>query len=403
MRDGSQELRDALTGAVDHRWEAELYYNGELILPGLRVQDPLFGEDALARVQQWGSCTLSWQDEFATSLVPKDSSDRLAPFGAELWVYAVVEAGDFSERVLLGQFGVLDPRGQDTMIEHAGRWVTVGSVLDLELRDGFERLGAQDFDVPSAPADLSSAWDELGAVSDLPLLRTVDDAPVPRSVLYPSSKLSAVYELADVALDAVPHLTAGGVLAARPNVWPDPVDDIGLDVVLGVVHSMTADGVFNRVVVTGTGSAQDVILASAEVRTGRLRARNADGSPAPFGVRTLQLSSELVTTEEQAQAWADSRLAQVGVLRTRQVRLTERFNPLRERGDVVRLERDDVWLLCRVVSITRGSSSQDVELEVASAEVKVPVVGPFDGWEFPVFVPGDVFPVDDLFDAGDLF
>jgi hypothetical protein len=399
VRFGSPDLKGVLTGPFDAVWVADLYYNGERRLEGVPITDVRFSEDANADVQQSGSCTVVWTDEFATSVVPTSMADPFAPFGAQLYVYCVLTAGSFQERVAYGRFQIDDvPSARDEEMRFRGEWVTVGSTVQVELRELLAAVQQESFDVPTAPSDLSSTWGELGRVSGLPLVRSVADVPITRSVMYPDGKLDAVYELMSVMLDAVPHVTADGALSARPNVWPDPVDDITLDVIESVTSGMSAAQVYNRVVVRATGGDQAAVLAVAEVTSGPLRVRNPDGSASPFRARTRYLSSEFVTTESQAQAWADSELAKVGVLRSRVAEVVETFNPLRERGDVVRVERNRVWLVGRVVSIDRSGATQRLRVEVAST---VPRDVPAE--VFPGFTGFGVFPDDGLFPSDDEF
>ncbi|WP_442575862.1 hypothetical protein ACSBPH_01545 [Microbacterium sp. F51-2R] len=399
MRFGSSDLKGVLTGPFDAVWTADLYYNGERRIADVPIADVRFGEDANADVQQSGSCTVVWTDEFASSVLPVSVSDPLAPFGAQLYVYCLVSAGNFSERVAYGRFLITDvPSARDEEMRFRGEWVTVGSTVGLELRELLAGVQQESFDVPTAPTDLSSTWAELGRVSGLPLIRSVADVPITRSVMYPDGKLDAVYELMGVMLDAVPHVTSDGALSARPNVWPDPVDDVTLDVIESVSSSMSAAQVYNRVVVRATGGDQAAVLAVAEVTSGPLRVRNPDGSVSPFRARTRYLSSEFVTTVEQAQAWADSELAKVSVLRSRVVEVVETFNPLRERGDAVRVERNRVWLIGRVVSVDRGGATQRLRVEVASTVPKADAVDVFPGFTgFGLFPDGELFPADDEF------
>lgn len=405
MRFGSDDLKGALTGPFDHYWVADLYYNGSLRMPNIPITEPSMREDADAKIQQSGTVQVVWQDEFATSIVPKEISDPLAPFGAQLFLYCVVWVGPFTDRVAYGRFEITDvPAARDEEMRFQGRWLVTGSVVELELKELTDGIAHESFDVPSAPAQLESTWTEVGALAGLPLSRTVPDAAITRSVMYPDSKLDAIYELMDVMLDAVPHVTAYGAVAARPNTWPAPVDTLTMSgCLIQVGHAMSAAKVYNRVIVLAPGGDESV-LAVAEVTSGRLRVRNSDGSTSPFRARTYSMSSEFVTTPEQAQPWADSTLAQVSTIRTRVIPVVETFNPLRERGDVIHIERPQVWLLGRVVTITRSNrATQSLTVEISGWTPKAHTPGPFsdlaDSW--PGF--GGLFPVDTLFPFDDLF
>lgn len=392
MRFGSPELESVLSGPFDSHYVADLYYNGERRIAGLPITRPRFGEDGGADIQHSGSCTVVWSDEFATSMSPAFLTDPLAPFGAQLVVYSVVTAGPFFERVEFGRFEITDvPSARDEMMKFRGEWLTTGSVVELELKDLFYGVSQESFDVPSSPSDLASTWRELGVLTDFPLIRNMDDVPITRSVLYPDSKLDAVYDLARVMLDAVPHLTANGSLTVRPNTWPAPVSVIRRgEGLLSVSGGMSASGIRNRVVVRAAGG-DPTVLAEAKITSGPLRVRNSDGSVSPFRVRTRHLSSEYVTTGGQAQALADSELPLVSTLRSRVVTVVETFNPLRERGDVVDIERPMVMLHGRVLTIDRSGPTQSLTVEVSGQSPRTdPVFPPWPN-------PDDYFPLDDMF------
>jgi hypothetical protein len=396
VRNGSTDLRGVLTGPFNHHWEADLYFNGIRRLANLPIDMPRLRENADANIQQSGTVTVVWSDEFATSISPQAVSDPLAPFGAQLVLYSVVWVGPFYERVEFGRFEITDvPTARDEQMRFRGEWLTTGSVVELELKELLAGVAAESFDTPSSPSQLSSTWAELARLTGFPLIRTVDDAPISRSVLYPESKLDAVYDLMRIMLDATPHMTASGALSARPNTWSEPVDTLRRgEGLISVVGGMSAAQVYNRVVVRAAGG-DPTVLAVAQVTSGPLRVQNTDGSVSPFRARTRYLSSEFVTTTGQAQAWADSELAKVSTLRTRVVTVEETFNPLRERGDVIDIERPTVTLHGRVVTIDRSSrQTQTLTVEVAGQSTRVdPVVPPWHVGDF--FPADDVAPLDD--------
>lgn len=367
MRFGSSDLRGVLTSSYDPTWVADLHYNGLRILANLPIRDVTMNEDAGAEIQQSGSCEVVWSDEFATSISPAAVTDPLAPFGAQLHIYSVIEDGPFVERVEYGWFEIVDvPKARDEQMLFRGSLITLGSWVELELKELLHGVSQETFDTPTAPASLTSVWGEIGRISGLPLSRTVADTGIPRSVMYPENKLEAIQSLMDIVLDAAPHMTADGALAARPNTWPAPVDTLTREgSIISVGNMMSSENVYNRVVVRATGSDQKAILAISEITSGPLRVRNPDGSVSPYRARTLYLSDELINTRDAAKAWADSTLAQVSTPRAQILPITEKFNPLRERGDVVLVERLTKTLLGRVSTISRKGATQDLTVEIA--------------------------------------
>ena len=370
MRFSSPLLPGVLTGSFDHFWSADLIYDGLQRLADVPLTQPKFGETASATVQQDGLCTIVWTDLFGRSMSPREVSDAFTPFGAQMRVYSNVTAGPFLERTQFGVFEITDvPSAHDEDMQFRGQRITTGSRIELELKELTAGVGEETFDVPSAPSDLASTWDEVARVTGLQLVRSIDDVPISRSILYPDSKLEATYDLFEIMLDAVPHMTADGALSARPNEWPVPVTTLrrgDQGQLISVGQSMSA-ALYNRVVVRATGTDQESVLAFAEITDGPLRVRNADGSLSPFRARTLYLSSEYVTTQVQAQAWADSTLLQVSKQRSRIVPVVMTFDPLLERGDVVLIERPQETLTGRVLTVERSDRGrQSLTVEVAS-------------------------------------
>ncbi|KQQ65086.1 hypothetical protein [Microbacterium sp. Leaf320] len=371
MRRSTDLLGGVLTGDFDHHWSADLIYNGERRLQDVPLTDVRFGEDADAEVQQSGSCRIIWTDTFGKAMAPREITDAFTPFGAQLRVYSNITSGPFSERMQYGVFEITDvPSARDEDMFFRGSIITIGSEIELELKELLAGVGEESFDVPSSPSGLSSTWDEIGKVSGLQLAREVADQPITRTIMYPDSKLEAVYELMDVMLDCVAHMTADGALAARPNAWPAPVHTIrrgegGQLVRMG--RKMSADRVYNRVVVRATSGDQKAVLAIAEITEGPLRVREPNGARSPFGARTFRQSSEYVTTAAQAQAWADSTLPTVSTLKASVVPVEMTFDPRIERGDVILIQQLRGTVTGRVRTITRSARArQSLTVEIES-------------------------------------
>lgn len=373
MRDASSDLAANLLGSFDHWWQADLMYAGSRRIADLPISDVRLKEDGGAKIQQTGSCTVTWTDELATSLVPAYVNDPLAPFGAQLWLSSIVSAGTFEERVTFGQFEITDvPSARDAHSQFRGEWLTLGSLVELELKEITSAIAAETFDAPSSPYSLDSAWGEVARIAGIPVSRAVPDRPITRSVMYDDNKLDVIYELADVILDAVPHVTATGALAARPNAWPAAVATLTrADHVVDVGQMMSAASVYNRVVVRATSGQQTSVLAVAEITDGPLRVAEPDGTRSPFGRRTRYLSSEYVTDQAQALAWARSTLEQVSTPRAQVLPVEIVFDPRLERGDVVLIERPQTWLLGRIATISRGGGpTQQLEVEIGAVTPK---------------------------------
>lgn len=370
MRTGSPSLSGVLTRGFDHHWVADIYYAGTRRLKDVPLRDVSFKEDGNAKIQQSGSFTITWTDAFGRSISPREISDVLAPFGAEVYLYSMVTSGFFTERIAMGQFIITNvPSAIDEDMLFDGRRITVGSTVEIEFKERLAKVQNDRFDVPTAATNLASVWNEVGRVTELQLTRSLADKPIPRAVVYEEDRLEAVYNLVNV-LDGVPHMLSDGSLSARPNTWPAVMDKLKRGdggTIVSVGRAMSPEQVYNRVAFRGKAGDQTVILAVAELTDGPLRVRNLDGTPSPFGRKTFFVSSDYITNYGEAKAYVDRELPRVSKLRSLTIPVTETFNPLRERGDVVTIERQDRTFTGRIISINRtGRTTQDLEVEVAN-------------------------------------
>lgn len=371
MRDASDDLRDALaSGSFSVRWVADVYYDGARRITNLPISEPSFTDDGGSHVQGTGSCTVVWAPDFADSLSPRYADDSLAPFGSELSVAVIVSAGPFVERVQMGWYRIEDvPSAEDQYMDFAGRRITIGSRVELTLQDRFRRVQKDRFDVPGTPPSRASVLTEAQRITGLQIVREVPDATIPASFAYEEDRLDPLYDLLEF-IDAVPYMRPDGSMGQRPIGWGDPVDTItdGPDgTLVELKRSMSSDTVYNRFAVRSSNTEDNQqILASAEIKTGPLRARNADGSPSPYGRVTYYASSDKITTKAQAQAYANDQLPRVSSLRVAERPLVELFNPLRQVGDVVTVDAEgEPAFVARVKRIGRSdSATQTVTLEV---------------------------------------
>lgn len=372
MRDADAQLVDVLrSGSFDVQWVADVYYDGNRRLMNVPITAPKFDDDGSSLVQGTGSCTVIWSADFAESLSPVYADDMLAPFGSELSVAVIITVGTFTRRVQMGWYRIEDvPTAEDHLVEFGGRDIVVGSRVELTLQDRFRRVQKDRFDVPGSPPSRGSVMAEAQRITGLQIVREVSDATIPRAFAYEEERLDPLYDLLEFT-DAVPYMRPDGAMGQRPIDWGSPVDTIsdGTDgTLVELKRSMSADAVYNRIAVRSSSNDDNSqVLASAEITSGPLRARNPDGSPSPYGRVTYYYSSDLVTTRAQAQKYADQNLPRVSSLRVSERPLTELFNPLRQVGDVVTVRSSaEPAFLARVKKISRTDGpTQDVTLEVA--------------------------------------
>jgi hypothetical protein len=368
VRPYSSQVVELLRYSFDRRWLADLYYDGERKVADLPISEPSFDDDGTSLVQSTGSVTVVYQGDFADSLSPTDVSDLLAPAGAELAIYCLVSAGAFVERIEMGWYRITEvPSARDETARYGSRQITIGSVVELQLQDRFNRVQRDRFDVPGSPSSLASVFGEVARQTQLQLTKMVPDRAIPRSVAYDEDRLEYCYDLVEV-LDATPYMRPDGSIGQRPITWPAPVDtltggDQGALVSLG--RSLSAERVYNRVAFRSTANDQTQILATAEITQGPLRVRNSDGSPSPAGRVTFYAASEFITSRPQAQAYVNNLLPRVSSLRALEVAVVEKFNPLREVGDVLAVAHKSGEFLGRVKKLGRGTAAtQSLTLEV---------------------------------------
>lgn len=366
MRGGSTALKGALQGAVDFYYIADVYYDNVRVLQNLPITTPQFTDTASSLIQSSGSFTVTYQGDFANTVAPRQVGDALSPFGSIVEISAMVTCGPgVQERVRLGRYEIADTPSivtQPWLFNTA--LLTKGDVIQVTLQDLFAGTQRDEFDVPGSPASLASGYAEIQRLTGFPLTRTVPDGTIPASVAYQQDRLQAVYDIANQALDAVPYITPDGTVSMRPNVWPAVVDTLkGGDggSLVSVDRAMSNGSVYNKVVVRSYTGGGGAVLASAEITDGRLRTQNADGSRSPYGRAPYFYSSQYVTNTAQGQAYANTWLPRVSKLRSVQVVLTELFNPLRELGDVLNVQRITSGQVAeqftgRIVSIQRDDT-----------------------------------------------
>lgn len=369
MKSSTPGLNDALVSSSFTFWYvADLWYNGSRRLADVPVTVTALTDDDSRAVKSQGTCTITWSDQFGESIMPNEPEDLFSPFGSELAVYAIVETGlGNRERIPMGWYQITDvPDMRDhTMFwEPEQRVISTGTVLQLSLMDRLIQVQRDEFGAPGAPSSLASVWGEIGTLTGLPLVRSITDAAITRSVVYKEDRLQAVLDLADI-IGGVPYMDPNGALTMRTKNWPAPVDTMRRGdggSIINIGRGMSPDGVYNAVIFRGQSNDQTTVWASTEIDSGAMRTRNGDGSRSPAHRRPTFRSNEFITTYEQAKAYTETELVRVSTLRSIRWPITETWNPLREVGDVVYVvDEFENSVLCRIVSISRsGGPTQEV-------------------------------------------
>lgn len=332
MRAASDQARRSIgSGGLNVQWVFDLMYAGERRLQEVPI--------ATGHSLQWdgtrfvtgsGTARVVWADSYGRSMAPREVGDWFSPFGGELQVDCLIGGGVFTERIPQGRFVITNvPDVVEARMPWEGQIIHPGEAFTLELSDPLVRVQRNDFALPTAPRS-TSAWSEVQSISELPVLRNVDDKVLP-PLPYEGAREPILQAIFD-AMDAWPHVDSAGYLTARPKAWPDPVGEL-VDVV-AAPPSMTSRETHNRVAVTGRSADGKPLYSVREVTEGFLRTRNADGSPSPFGGSTYPYRADRLTTQQQVDDYADALLRRVARLRSVTREITVPFNPLIEVGDV---------------------------------------------------------------------
>lgn len=353
MIEVSDELAAVLdAGGFQHFYEADVIVDGQIVLERLPLNACQLDGDADRKVLTQGAATIVYSDELGRSIAPEDFTSWMNPYTTSLVLSLVVSAGGgFSERVLRGVMKVVavsDPR--EHFVSVNDQLLTVGSSVRVRLADAFHVTNEERFAAPSAPSDLDSAWAEIQRVTGLGVLRNVSDAAIPRSVVYQQSRLDGTFELGQL-LGGRPFVSREGLVAVLPDAWGEPVArlQIGAEGLVEAVDpaEWSDSGIYNQVVVRSHDNEQVSVLAAAQVLDGPLRFGG------PFGRRPYFYSSEFITTEEQAQDYADAQLPKVSTLPAQNYSIQCAPDPRLEVGDVIEFtDRRENVLTGRIVSQT---------------------------------------------------
>lgn len=325
----AQLIRDGGFSAV---WSADLMYNDQRLMQDITVNPPKLSWDLGRFVVSSGSTEVTHSDAFGRSIIPRQIGDIFAPFGSELQIDVVITAGSYRDRIPMTRV-IIESVGEtdDRQMMFQGVSFTPGETLPLTVADRLAKVKRDSFLVPTA-ARSRSAWQEIQAITRMPVIRSLPDAAVPEGMAYEGAKDAVVSKLFDL-MGGWPHLTADGVLTGISKAWGAPVGEI--IAIESAPMSMDPEPTYNSVVVEGKSAEGDPIFATAEITEGFLRVVNGDGSISPFGSKPLRYQNDGLTTYEQCAAYAKALLGRVSRVRGVRRNVTTRFNPLLEVGDVM--------------------------------------------------------------------
>lgn len=355
MQDVSQDLLDAVsTGSFSMTLRVDAWYDGEIVLEDAPAISASVSQDRTRAIHGDATMIAACEDE---SLVPRSWSDPLATYGQVLQVRAGVRWGGGSEDVSLGWYRIDQSTPAEWWTEYADaagvkRLVCRGTQVTTQCSDLMSGIDDDRFLVGESPASLASVKDEIRRLArdHVPIadLDHVTDATIPASVVYQTSRVGALQDLAAV-LGCWAVMGADGALTLRPLLPSDtPVWTVSVTEkqILDWDRSLTRADMYNAVISTGATSDGTPVQGMALEPSGPLRYGG------PFGRIPFGHSSPLITSATAAQTDADSRLARLIRERVARVTIALPANPALELGDTIGVQLPDKHLTGQVHAIT---------------------------------------------------
>jgi hypothetical protein len=326
------------------QWVVTAFYGSEQTIPSTaypeydRVPVNSSGQitfDASATIQGNGSLYLQGN---ASTLVPVNMTDPLAPYGQTLQIVRRVFTGGAYQDVPLGIYRIQDVPDARNLWKG---WPTIPTIMgwsaQLTICDLFDIIDADNFLATTQPTPGNTVWEEIQALSPLPVVQSLPDQSIPAGVVY-QSRMDAIAQLITV-IGGEPHLTRQGALTARVrNNWLTATTTVAtVNGVVDVAGGMS-NNLKNSVVVTNPNNAS--ILAIAEIT----EPSNPLCVTGPLGRRTQTLSDPLMTTQAMAQTAANTMLARLSSQNSRTVTVSCLPRPDLELGDYIEVidERSQV-------------------------------------------------------------
>lgn len=345
----SDEVRDALGGSrPGDRLAAEVWYDGELVVPDLPVSSWQVDADATRPVRR--QVTLSVPSEDGT-LAPWGVDDPLGVAGSVLRLVYIV-GGVRAGEVPLGEFRVTRPtvaeswrshrlvrrqdeQGLSVVAEELPAQWSSSATVDVAADDPTRTAELARFLAPESVVHTGSVIDEVTRLLDgivaVTVASGVVDGAVPASVTYERDRLQAVEALLS-SIDATHRMTGDGLLEIIPSspgeaVWDVAGGDDGVLVDFG--RSMDVRDFPNVAVVEGKASDDRPLIGVARESGGPLRTGGPHGTIPEF------LSSDIMDTQAKVDAAARTRLANIVAARSVVLPVTCLPHPGLQEFDVV--------------------------------------------------------------------
>jgi hypothetical protein len=298
--------RSILESSHGSSFVVSAYYGQELSLAVVNIDrsNSSIAYDATAQSQGTGTLYVVSQGE---SLRPRAKTDPLAAFGQEVSISYTVGT---DVNIALGRFRIKDVPSASEMYR-PDLSIPIGSLVELSLADRFDIIVNDSFLAASSPQS-TSAWDEIRRISPIPVVRSLDDATVPATLVY-QNKFDAIQQLMKL-MGGEPALTREGALTARlSSSWA-----LGLAPVTSVNGIIKRDDgmsndLYNTIVVTNSNDSSILGIAQIDDPANPLYVNG------PLGRRVKTIQDPLATTPSAATATAQTYLRQYSTQQTQQV------------------------------------------------------------------------------------
>jgi hypothetical protein len=320
------DARAALEQNHKPGYRVSAFYGSDLTLDSVPVTfDGSLSYSGDAAIQGTGSVYLA--RDGGESLIPQGKTDPLAPYGQELQIDRTVTVGDQTWQIPLGRFRIARiPSAREYFRRYPTAARRVGWAVQLELKDRFDIIEADDFLSTTSPVPGNTTWAEIQRLSPIPILASLPDQPLPSGLVY-DSRAKAIATLMD-NLGGVPHMTRQGVLTARKrDAWlTETVPAFTIRGTIAIDDGMSNE-LYNSVVVTTSQDPE--IVGYAEIG-GEFDPLSVNS---PLRRRTYRKQLPIITSQEAADEAARTILARVSTRQSRTARITCLPRPDIELGD----------------------------------------------------------------------
>jgi hypothetical protein len=341
MQSVSEKWIPALTTDHGLSVKVNVLYNGLIIAENIPFADGSIRVDRGSETRRSLSLTIADPSRY-----PIDPTDEFAVYGQQLYVECGLTYLDGStERVPVGSFVITNVSGNI----HTGPLTVTAAGLEILLRRAL-----WDTATSTGGSGSVSSFVRFHILDTIPGASFVDSStngwwPIPSKTWDANSdKWSALSEAA-ASVGAELFCDAYGTF--RLVDVPDP-DDVSIQpvwevsagqsgVMVSASMSLSAEGVYNRVVVSGENAEERAAPVTAEAMIVDTNDPLYYGGP--FGKVSKPFSSSLITNTPQAQGVANSMLRKAKAS-NRTVALESVPNPALEAGDRIRVVYGDVHL-----------------------------------------------------------